>query len=105
MRSRPRSALVDAIKHSCDCPFMSSVACETDPEEFIEQSRLPAQIVALRLGLQVYPILREGLVCELPVRGLMKRRRFGIRGSRLKASIRSAGQVVGGVGTDRVGAP
>jgi hypothetical protein len=40
-------------------------------------------------------------VCELPVRGLMKRRRFGIRGSRLKASIRNAAQVVGGVGTDR----
>ena len=31
----------------------------------------------------------------------MKRRRFGIRGSRLKASIRNAAQVVGGVGTDR----
>ena len=29
-------------------------------------------------------------------------RRFGIRGSRLKASIRNAAQVVGGVGTDRV---
>jgi hypothetical protein len=28
-------------------------------------------------------------------------RRFGIRGSRLKASIRNAAQVVGGVGTDR----
>ena len=40
-------------------------------------------------------------MCELPVRGLVKRRRFGIRGSRLKASIRNAAQVVGGVGTDR----
>ena len=39
-------------------------------------------------------------MCELPVRGLVKRRRFGIRGSRLKASIRTAAQVVGGVGTD-----
>jgi hypothetical protein len=38
-------------------------------------------------------------VCELPVRGLMKRRRFGIRGSRFKASIRNAAQVVGGVVT------
>jgi hypothetical protein len=40
-------------------------------------------------------------LCELPVRGLVKRRRFGIRGSTLKASIRNAAQVVGGVGTDR----
>jgi hypothetical protein len=31
----------------------------------------------------------------------VKRRRFGIRGSRLKASIRNAAQVVGGVRTDR----
>jgi len=30
-----------------------------------------------------------------------ERRRFGIRGSRLKASIRNAAQVVGGVGMDR----
>jgi hypothetical protein len=40
-------------------------------------------------------------VYELPARGLMTRRWFGIRGSRLKASIRNAAQVVGGVGTDR----
>ena len=40
-------------------------------------------------------------MCELPGRGLVKRRGFGIRGSRLKASIRNAAQVVGGVGTDR----
>ena len=40
-------------------------------------------------------------MCELPVRGLVTRRRFGIRGSRLKASIRNAAQVVGGVGTNR----
>jgi hypothetical protein len=39
-------------------------------------------------------------VYELPVRGFMKRQRFGIRGSRLKASIRNAAQIVGGVGTD-----
>ena len=43
MRSRPRSAQVDAIKHSCDYSFRSSVACEIDPG------------CTLRLELQVYP--------------------------------------------------
>jgi hypothetical protein len=72
------------------------------PGELIEQSRLPVQIgCALRPGLQVYPDSSRRVLCELPVRGLVRRRGFGIRGSWLKASIQNAAQVVGGVGTDR----
>src|SRR6202030_726304 len=63
---------------------------EIDLGELIEQSRLPAQIGLHppSVASKSIPILRRGLLRELPVRGLVKRRRFGSRGCRQQASIR-----------------
>jgi hypothetical protein len=50
LRSRPRSAQVDAIKHSCDYSFRSSVACRNRPRRAYRTEPLTCpDICTLRL--------------------------------------------------------